>query len=69
MRLRGLGIAAMMWAVIGFSNSAIAREAPVAKLVQVEGEVQYSRNGIAWRPVRRTKYLFNGYQIRTVTES
>ncbi|MEM7363899.1 MAG: hypothetical protein AAF525_07725 [Pseudomonadota bacterium] len=65
MRLRVLGIAAMMLSVIGFSNSAIAREAPVAKLVQVEGEVQYSRNGTTWRPVRRTKYLFNGYQIRT----
>ena len=65
MRFRGLGTVAMMLSVIGFSNYTIAREAPVAKLVQVEGEVQYSRNGIAWRPVRRTKYLFNGYQIRT----
>ena len=54
MRLRGLGTVAMMLSVIGFSNYTIAREAPVAKLVQVEGDVQYSRNGIAWRPVRRT---------------
>ena len=42
-----------------------AKEPPVAKLVQIEGEVEYSRNGTRWSPVRRTKYLFAGYQVRT----
>lgn len=64
MRLRVLGIAVVLLSMAGFSNTASA--SPVAKLVQVEGEVQYSRNGgTTWRPVRQTKYLFDGYQIRT----
>lgn len=42
-----------------------AKEPPVAKLVQIEGNVEYSRNGTVWSPVTRTKYLFSGYQIRT----
>ncbi len=54
-------IAAMM----GLSDAAEARQPPVGKLVQVEGNVEYSRNGNDWRPVRRTKYLFPGYQIRS----
>lgn len=49
----------------GFSLQLAAKEPPVAKLVQIEGEVEYSRNGKRWSPVRRTKYLFPGYHIRT----
>lgn len=64
MRLRALGLAVALLSIAGFSNTAMAR--PVAKLVQVEGEVQYSRNGgTTWRAVRQTKYLFDGYKIRT----
>ena len=64
MRTLGAGV------VIGLLLSALsgtlyAKEPPVAKLVQIEGEVEYSRNGKHWSPVRRTKYLFSGYQIRT----
>lgn len=51
--------------LLGFVSSAVAKEPPVAKLVQVSGAVEYSRNGATWRPVSRTKYLFAGYQIRT----
>jgi hypothetical protein len=47
------------------SSVSAGREPPVAKLVHVTGSVEYSRNGKTWRPVRRTKYLFSGYQIRT----
>ncbi len=49
----------------GFSQVSLAKEPPVAKLVQVEGEVSYSRNGTRWNPVKRTKYLFEGYKIKT----
>jgi len=42
-----------------------AKAPPVAKLVQIEGQVEYSRNGTNWNPVRRTKYLFSGYHLRT----
>jgi hypothetical protein len=51
--------------LIGFSQFTLAKAPPVAKLVQVEGMVEYSRNGTRWYAVRRTKYLFAGYKIRT----
>ncbi|MDZ7686225.1 MAG: hypothetical protein U5O39_15460 [Gammaproteobacteria bacterium] len=51
--------------VFGFASPAEGRQPPVAKLVQVEGDVEYSREGESWSPVRRTKYLFPGYQIRS----
>ncbi len=47
------------------SGQVFAKEPPVAKLVQIEGQVEYSRNGEKWNPVRRTQYLFPGYHIRT----
>ena len=56
-------IAGILVALAGFEVS--AKEPPIAKLVQIEGNVEYSRNGTRWSPVRRTKYLFAGYQIRT----
>lgn len=66
MNLKILGLVMLLASVItGFSSTASGREPPVAKLVQVEGDVQYSRNGTTWRPVRRTKYLFSGYHIKT----
>ena len=60
----GLGLVVAALLSLG-SLQAIAKEPPVAKLVQIEGAVEYSRNGTKWNPVRRTKYLFPGYQIRT----
>lgn len=47
------------------SSQVFAKAPPVAKLVQIEGQVEYSRNGTNWNPVRRTKYLFSGYRLRT----
>ena len=55
----------MAMMLLGLSMTASGREPPVAKLVQIEGAVEYSRNGTDWRPVTRTKYLFSGYQIKT----
>lgn len=52
-------------AILGFTVNALAKAPPVAKLAQVVGSVEYSRSGATWRPVRRTKYLFVGYQIKT----
>lgn len=63
-KMFGIGIV-LMSLVMGFSLPSEAREPPVAKLVQVTGTVEYSRNGTSWRPVKRTKYLFSGYQIKT----
>lgn len=38
---------------------------PVAVLFQVKGKVQYTKNGKRWKKVRRNKFLFAGYQVRT----
>jgi len=66
MKLKIVSIGLLLASVIlGCLSSAIAKEPPVAKLVQVNGAVEYSRNGTTWRPVRRTKYLFAGYHIKT----
>ncbi|MEX0940942.1 MAG: hypothetical protein WD002_00185 [Pseudomonadales bacterium] len=66
MRIQFVGVALLVASMtFGLSSAIAASVAPVAKLVQVEGDVQYSRNGTSWRPVMRTKYLFPGYQIKT----
>ncbi len=66
MKLFSMSLVALLASVaLLVSNPADARQPPVAKLVQVEGDVEYSRDGENWRPVRRTKYLFPGYQIRS----
>lgn len=66
MKIKFMGLVVLMVSLtIAVSNAIAANVAPVAKLVQVEGDVQYSRNGADWRPVMRTKYLFPGYQIKT----
>jgi hypothetical protein len=38
---------------------------PVAVIFQVKGKVEYTKNGKKWKKVRRNKFLFAGYQIRT----
>lgn len=38
---------------------------PVAKITQIEGGVEFSRDGENWSRVTRNKYLFEGYQVRT----
>lgn len=66
MKAKTIGIGVMIASLLlGLSQTTIAREPPVAKLVQVEGQVEYTRNGKRWNPVRRTKYLFPGYRIKT----
>ena len=66
MKNKSVGMGMLVVAVLlGISQSALSKAPPVAKLVQVEGNIEYSRNGTRWVPVRRTKYLFEGYLIRT----
>lgn len=63
-KLLGLGFLFSLLVLIT-SSQVFAKAPPVAKLVQIEGQVEYSRNGTDWNPVRRTKYLFSGYRLRT----
>ncbi|MBT4491730.1 MAG: hypothetical protein HOC70_00685 [Gammaproteobacteria bacterium] len=66
MNLKTMGLSLIMGLLISaVSTQLAAKEPPVAKLVQIEGSVEYSRNGTRWSPVRRTKYLFSGYHIRS----
>lgn len=66
MRLRLLSICTLCaFLLVGLCSTVVAKAPPVAKLVQVEGKVDYSRNGVTWKKVRRTKYLFAGYRIKT----
>ena len=66
MKVKQLGLSIIFGLLVSIiSGQVMAKEPPVAKLVQIEGDVEYSRNGKKWNPVRRTKYLFEGYQIRT----
>lgn len=70
MKLKLIGILGLCVSLLlGMNVSVFAKEPPVAKLVQVNGSVEYSRNGTDWRKVRRTKYLFAGYQIKTGKDS
>jgi len=42
-----------------------ASKDPVAVMFQVNGKVEYTKNGRKWKKVRHSKFLFAGYQIRT----
>ncbi|MFT7222404.1 MAG: hypothetical protein ACI8Z1_004030, partial [Candidatus Azotimanducaceae bacterium] len=66
MKVKQLGLSIILGLLVALTSGQLfAKEPPVAKLVQIEGEVEYSRNGTKWSPVRRTKYLFAGHHIRT----
>jgi hypothetical protein len=44
---------------------AAAPDAPVVLLIQATGEVAYSTGGKQWKPIRRNKFLYRGYTLRT----
>jgi hypothetical protein len=49
---------------IGFAKSK-SKQKPLGVLYKVTGDVKYTKNGKKWRKVRRNKFLFIGYQIKT----
>jgi len=66
MKIKTIGLSLVFGLLVSVtSGQLLAKEPPVAKMVQIEGKVEYSRNGNKWNPVRRTKYLFAGYHIKT----
>ena len=52
-------------ALLAFGNATKASVPPVAKLVEPQGNVEYRRGTSDWKVVKRTKYLFEGYGVRT----
>ena len=64
-RLFRLGMMAVVVLWVGLGGEALAKSAPVTMITQVKGDVQYSKDGIKWKAVRRNKFLFAYYQIKT----
>ncbi len=52
-------------ALMTLGNATTASVPPVAKLVEPQGSVEYRRGTSDWKIVKRTKYLFEGYGVRT----
>ncbi len=53
-----------------FSGSVNAgKRDPVGVLFQTKGQVEYNKKGKSWKKVRRSKFLFKGYQVRTGPDS
>ncbi len=60
-------LAPILVAVGGLALASSERTAlgPVTVIMNVDGQVEYTRNGKKWKRVRRNKFLFPGYQVRT----
>ena len=59
----GVLLVALLW--MGVVQSAHAGGPPVAMLTQTKGDVKVSKDGKKWKKVRRNKFLFAGYQVKT----
>ena len=46
-----------------------ASKDPVGVLFQPKGKVEYTKKGKKWRKIRRNKFLFRDYQVRTGPDS
>lgn len=46
-------------------SPAATTDAPAVLLIQATGEVAYSTGGEQWKPIRRNKFLYRGYTLRT----
>lgn len=53
--------------LLGLQSTSFA-SAPVAMLMQVEGTVEYSKDGTKWKKVRRNKLLKADYQVRSAAD-
>ena len=45
--------------------AAKAKKTPVAMIMQAKGNVTYTKNSKKWKKVRKNKFLFAGYQVKT----
>lgn len=55
----------LLSSIISLNSLYAGAKDPVAVLYQVKGDVKYTRNGKKWKKVRRNKFLFSGYKIKT----
>ena len=54
---------------LAVSTLSAASKDPVGVLFQTKGTVEYTKKGKKWKKVRRNKFLFKGYQVRTGPDS
>ncbi|MBF0424639.1 MAG: hypothetical protein HQL66_02295 [Magnetococcales bacterium] len=60
----GVALCAFM-AMAGLSGSALAKGDPIMMLIQVNGPVEFSKDGAQWNKVTQNKMLFEGTQVRS----
>lgn len=63
--LMKIGVMLISILFLGVGSAAFAKGPPVAMLTQVKGTIEYSKDGAKWKKVRRNKFLFEGYSVRT----
>jgi hypothetical protein len=64
-RFEGVLAVSLLLTASWLASDSFGAAPPVALLIQVNGTVEYSRDGETWKPVTRNKYLFAGDKIRT----
>ncbi|MBF0358006.1 MAG: hypothetical protein HQL70_05315 [Magnetococcales bacterium] len=60
-----IGVILVSILCLGLGSEAFAKSPPISMLIQVKGKIEYSKNGTKWKKVRRNKFLFEGYHVRT----
>lgn len=57
-----LSVFMLVWA---YASPSMAEAEPLAMIIDAKGEVAYSPDGAAWKPVNRNKFLFEGWRVKT----
>ncbi len=56
-------------ALLAFAAMTANASGPVARVMDIEGTIEFSRDGERWESVTRTKYLFPGQHVRSGRDS
>ncbi len=47
----------------------LAKKVPLGMLMDVQGKVEYTKNGKRWKKVRRNKFVYENYQVKVYADS
>jgi len=50
-------------------SPAVAKKVPVGMLVEIQGNIEYSKKGKRWKKVRRNKFVYKNYLVRVGANS
>ncbi|MCC5872371.1 MAG: hypothetical protein JJU22_08260 [Gammaproteobacteria bacterium] len=56
-------------AVLALAQVSAYASGPVARVTEIQGSIEFSRDGERWEPVTRTKYLFPSQYVRSGSDS